>query len=275
MKNTKILLILAMLLGCQQLSAQVLRSFTPRYNNPSVKGNIVFVANNIISTSGEPTSEMAPSGSGVNNDNAGVNIDIDGGSTSETTIINYGENWKYWSTGAAPAGSWKTAAYADGAWPSGNGQLGYGDGDETTCIPSGGGGTACVPTGNKYLASYFRKTFNIANPSAYGAITFYVLRDDGFVLYLNGVEIARDNMPTGTVSYSTLALSGIEDDVIVVTVPTSRFSAGSNTIAVEMHQNGATSSDISFDLKLVGTTSIAKFIATGDTWKYWANTSAN
>lgn len=275
MKNTKILLILAMLLGCQQMSAQVLRSFTPRYNNPSVKGNIVFVANNIVTTSGEPTSEMAPSGSGVNNDNDGVNIDIDGGGTSETTILAYGESWKYWSTGATPAGSWKTAAYADGAWPSGNGQLGYGDGDEATCIPSGGGGTLCVPTGNKYLTSYFRKTFTIANPSAYGAFTFYVLRDDGFVLYLNGTEITRDNLTSGTVSYSTLASSAIEDDVISITIASSKFLAGSNTIAVEMHQSGASSSDLSFDLKLVGTTAIASLISSGDTWKYWANTSGN
>ena len=174
MKRIILILFLLTVAFSTRVTAQVLRSFTPRYYNASVKGNITFVANNIITSSGVTTTEAPPGGTAVNNGNTGANIDISG-----TTLIPYGSSWKYYSTGAAPAGSWKNLGYNDAAWSSGNGELGYGDGDEATCIPSGGGGTLCAPTGNKYITSYFRKTISIADPTVYGAFRFNVERDDG------------------------------------------------------------------------------------------------
>ena len=245
----RIILILFLITGAfsTRTMAQVLRSFTPRYSNASVKGNITFVANNIITSSGVITTEAPPGGTAVNNGNTAANIDISG-----TTLIPFGSSWKYFSTGAAPAGSWKNLGYNDAAWSSGNAELGYGDGDEVTCIPSGGGGTLCLPTGNKYITSYFRKTINIANPSAYGAFRFNVERDDGYVVYVNGVEVGRNNMPAGAVVYATTASSAIEDAVISFTIANTFFSAGNNDIAVEIHQANATSSDLSFNLELTG-----------------------
>ncbi len=245
----QVIIILFLLAGAcsTRVSAQVLRTFTPRYYNASVKGNITFVANNIITSSGVNTTEAPPGGTAVNNGNAGANINISG-----TSLIPYGASWKYYSTGAAPAGTWKNLGYNDAAWLSGNGELGYGDGDEATCIPSGGGGTLCAPTGNKYITSYFRKTINIVNPSAYGAFRFNVERDDGFVVYVNGVEVGRNNMPAGVPVYGTVASSAIEDAVISFTIATTFFSAGNNDIAVEMHQANASSSDLSFNLELTG-----------------------
>lgn len=103
----RIILILFLLIAAvsTRVTAQVLRAFTPRYYNASVKGNITFVANNIITSSGVNTSEAPPGGTAVNNGNTGANIDISG-----TTLIAYGSSWKYYSTNAAPAGSWKTWA---------------------------------------------------------------------------------------------------------------------------------------------------------------------
>lgn len=250
----KKILIIIMLLVSVAGNAQVLRSMTTRYNNPSVKGNIVFVSNNIITSASGTTSETPPGGSSTNNGSAGVNINIDG-----TTFIPNGSSWKYWAnTMANYQANWQTVAYNDGSWPSGNGELGYGDGDETTCIPSGGGGTLCTPTGNKWGSYYFRKVVNIPNPSLYSTYQFNVERDDGYVLYINGVEYSRDNMPAGAISYNTSASSAIEDAVITFTVPSSAFVAGNNTIAVEVHQSPitagglSTSSDISFNLELKG-----------------------
>jgi hypothetical protein len=257
------------------IRAQVIRPMTARYSNPSVKGNIVYVSNNIITSNGVSTTEAPPGGSAVNNGHAGENIDIESNLSANTSFIALGDSWKYFSTGSAPGGSWKNLGYNDAAWSSGAGELGYGDGDEATCIPSGGGGTLCTPTGNKYITSYFRKSINIPNPALFGAFTFNVERDDGVVVYVNGVEVKRDNMPTGVVAYATLATSAIEDAVVTFTVPTSYFVSGTNDIAVEVHQNGATSSDLSFNLSLEGTTNSYLYIAMGDTWKYWANTQAN
>lgn len=247
MKRIIIILFLLIAAFHTRVTAQVLRSFTPRYYNASVKGNITFVANNIITSAGVITNEAPPAGTAVNNGNSGANIDITG-----TTLIPFGSSWKYFSTGAAPAGSWKNLGYNDAAWLSGNGELGYGDGDEATCIPSGGGGTLCAPTGNKYITSYFRKTINIANPSVYGAFRFNVERDDGYVIYVNGVEVGRNNMPAAVPVYGTTASSAIEDAVISFTIANTFFSAGNNDIAVEMHQANASSSDLSFNLELTG-----------------------
>lgn len=248
MKRTLIILFLLTGFISIRVNAQVLRSFTPRYSNPSVNGNITFVANNIITSSGVATTEAPPGGTAVNNGNTGANINIEA-----VTLIPFGSSWKYYSAGAAPAGSWKNLGYNDAAWSSGNGELGYGDGDEATCIPSGGGGTLCLPSGNKYLTSYFRKTINIPDPTVYTSYQFSVERDDGYVVYVNGVEVARNNMPAGAVAYNTLASSAIEDAVITFSIANTFFATGNNTIAVEIHQSGASSSDLSFNLQLACT----------------------
>lgn len=179
---------------------------------------------------------------------------------AQTVFIPNNSTWKYWANTQAnfPTG-WQNTGFNDAAWPSGSGELGYGDGDETTCIPSGGGGTLCTPTGNKWPAYYFRRTVNIPDPSVFASFGFRVERDDGFVVYVNGAEVYRNNMPAGGVSYGTAASAAVEDAVIQFTVPVSAFAAGSNTIAVEMHQATvagtppvSTSSDISFNLELSG-----------------------
>ena len=247
MKKYYLIAMLIVLVQVNVSQAQVLRNFTPRYYNASVKGNITFVANNIITSAGVATNEAPPAGTAVNNGNTGANIDISG-----ITIIPYGAVWKYSSTGATPAGAWKTLGYNDAAWASGNSELGYGDGDEATCIPSGGGGSLCLPSGNKYITSYFRKTINIPNPAAYASFRFNVERDDGYVVYINGTEVARNNMPTGVVNFGTLASSAIEDAVITFTVPNTSFVTGNNDIAVEIHQANASSSDLSFNMELTG-----------------------
>jgi len=245
---------------------------TPRYSNPSVKGNIIFVANNIITTSGTITTEAPPGGTATNNGNVGVNIDIDG--TPPTTYFTYGANWKYLANNTRPA-NWETSGFADGAWPNGNGELGYGDGDETTCVPSGGGGSACAPTGVKYITTYFRKTVNIPDPTVHSNFTLNVKRDDGVAVYINGVEVYRDNMPGGALAHATLASSAASDDgdgIQTTTIATSAFIAGNNVIAVEIHQNANNSSDLSFDMELLGNPiAVVSMLPLGSNWKYLDN----
>ena len=249
----RILLLCILSLAGTILYGQVIRSFSHRYYNPSVRGNVIYVSNSIISTSGvgsgnPGTGEAPPGGTTRNNSGNGININVDAAS-----IIPYGATWKYYATGAAPAGSWTGLGYNDAAWSSGASELGYGDADEATCVPSGGGGTLCTPTGTKYITSYFRKSVTIANPALYTNYTFNVKYDDGYVLYVNGTEVSRRDLPTGTIAYSTLATAGNENTIYSFTVPYTTFATGTNDIAVEIHQQTATSSDISFNLELTGT----------------------
>jgi hypothetical protein len=167
-----------------------------------------------------------------------------------TVIFNYGASWKYLDNGSNQGTGWYATSFSDAAWASGNGELGYGDYDETTVLSYGSNSS------NKYITTYFRKTITIADPAAYSGFNATVKRDDGIIVYVNGTEVFRDNIGTGTVNYNTLAYLAYDDGVtpLPFTIPPGVFVAGNNVIAVEIHQTEVTSSDISFDMELAGTT---------------------
>ena len=267
----KTTLIACMLLSALFADAQVLRPFTPRYSNPSVRGNIVYVSNNIITSTSTNTSEAPPGGSATNNDAPAAYLDIDG--VPPTQYIGFGDSWYYRANNTRPA-NWQTVAYNHATWSTGNGKFGYGRGGETTCIPSGGGGTVCNPTGNKWITTYFRKVVNIPDPTLHDDFSLHIRRDDGIAIYVNGTEVYRNNLPAGALAHGTLATNASDngDAVLVVDLPASTFIAGNNTIAVEVHQTNATSSDLVFDMELYGNPNInTTILPFGSSWKYLAN----
>ena len=78
--------------------------------------------------------------------------------------------------------------------------------------------------------------------------------DDGFVAYLNGVEVGRAAMPAGAITATTLANSSEAGNAYQTFDWSARrdlLVAGTNTIAVEVHQMSGSSSDLTFDLALV------------------------
>jgi hypothetical protein len=96
----------------------------------------------------------------------------------------------------------------------------------------------------------------VEDPSLYFGLTLRLARDDGGVVYLNGTEVFRSNMPTGTITYTTQASStGSASTFVQTTVNPSLLLPGENVLAVEIHQASPSSSDISFDLELIGGTS--------------------
>jgi hypothetical protein len=175
------------------------------------------------------------------------------GAASSSTLITTGGTWKYLDNGTNQGTAWRTLSYSDAAWKTGNAQLGYGDGDETTVIGYG------PDAANKYITTYFRKTFTVQNPALITALQAGVLRDDGAVVYLNGTEVFRSNMPGGTISYNTPAATAIsstqETTFYTQSIPTSLLVAGTNLIAVEVHQSSGGSSDMGFALQLTATSS--------------------
>jgi len=167
----------------------------------------------------------------------------------DQTLIPAGAAWTFNDSGANLSTAWRAPGYDDGAWASGPAQLGYGDSDEATVIAYGTSTTA------RHITYYFRHTFTVADPAAFAAMTARVVRDDGAVIYLNGVEIVRSNMPTGVVGFTTLASAAVngaaESQWFVVPVDPSLLVPGTNVMAVEVHQSSATSSDVSFDFELI------------------------
>ena len=107
---------------------------------------------------------------------------------------------------------------------------------------------------NKHITTYFRGTFTLSNPQAVTGLRGELMYDDGVVVYLNGSEIGRAAMPGGTISSTTLASSheaGNAYEVFDWTASRNLLVAGSNTIAVEVHQASPSSSDLVFDLALI------------------------
>ncbi len=168
------------------------------------------------------------------------------------TLVPYGSNWKYLVTPAEPAPqsgtTWKQPAYDDSAWTTGTAELGYGDGDEATVIGFGGNAS------NKYITTYFRISFNVPDPTIYAAASLSLQYDDGGVVYLNGAEVPRARIATMPTVWGTLADSpAIEDQTATVSISPLSLVAGTNVLAVEIHQQAVNSSDISFDLQLTAT----------------------
>jgi len=172
---------------------------------------------------------------------------------AQTVLVPTGAVWRYLDNGSNQGTAWRAPTFNDGAWASGPAQLGYGDGGEATVVRFG------PSASNKYITTYFRRAFTVVDRTAFSALTLRLLRDDGAVVYLNGVEVFRSNMPAGTIGYRTLASTAIsgagENTFVSATLSAGTLLDGANVLAVEVHQSSASSSDLSFDLELIGTTS--------------------
>ncbi len=149
-------------------------------------------------------------------------------------------------------GNWKHPNFNDGdsaLWKDGAGELGAGDGGERTVIDIG-------PSAMRYPVVYFRRKFNVTGLARYDGIELEGLIDDGAIVYLNGREVARIAMPSGEVGYAYTPQSAVNEAVFLpitgAALLPNALVEGENTIAVEVHQQNAASSDLSFDLRLRG-----------------------
>jgi VCBS repeat-containing protein len=176
------------------------------------------------------------------------------GTTASTqSVIAYGSTWKYLANGSDQGTAWRASAFNDAAWPSGPAQLGYGDGDEGTVVNCGSSAPNC--NSNNFITTYFRRSFTVADPSAFSSLTIHVRRDDGVAIYINGTEVVRDNLGPGA-GFDQGASAVANDDgnspVEFINIPANLLTAGTNVISAEVHQQSRTSTDITFDLELLG-----------------------
>ncbi len=101
------------------------------------------------------------------------------------------------------------------------------------------------------MTCYFRTTFELGEPVS--AALLKLIRDDGAILYLNGQEVLRSNLPEGEIDATTPAsgtLNEYESFVVRQSIDPSLFVAGTNVIAAEVHQSSPESSDLSFQLAI-------------------------
>lgn len=182
--------------------------------------------------------------------------------STETTFIAADAGWKFHDLGQNLGTAWRMPSYDDSQWPAGAAQLGYGDNDEATGVGFGG------DPSNKYITTYFRREFTVNAGPGLGNLSLDLLRDDGAVVYLNGQEAVRDNMPAGTVGHLTPASSTVggtaEDAFQHHALSPASLVDGVNVIAVEVHQRTADSSDLSFALRLEGFQTVNEAVLDGD-----------
>ena len=171
------------------------------------------------------------------------------GTTASVQLIKTNETWKYYDKGA-PASNWKSESFDDSSWSSGQAPLGYKMTGVKTTVSYGSNANQKNP------ATYFRKTVNLSTTptrSDYFLLNYQV--DDGFVVYVNGKEAGRYNMPNGNITFNSFSSSYAGDTPLTGTMElsSSLFKSGDNTIAVEIHNNSYTSSDQFWDAELLTT----------------------
>ncbi len=171
-------------------------------------------------------------------------------------IVPFGSSWAFLDDGTDQGSAWIGIDFDDASWEVGPAQLGYGDNDEVTVV--GFVDTDPVTGGvQKNATTYFRHLFEVDEPAS-GGYLFRVLYDDAVIIYVNGISIAAStSLPVDT-QFDTFSTASSNDNTLsdYFSIPPGVIGAGDNVIAVEIHQVGNNSSDISFDFELVPLVSI-------------------
>ena len=172
---------------------------------------------------------------------------IDGSSLFD--LITLGSTWEYLDDGSAQTTQWRGRFFDDSTWASGRAPLGYGD-EEVTEISYGG------DDDNRHITSYFRHSFTVTHPAAFDSLLLSLQVDDAAIVYLNGNEVIRRNLPSGEVTSTTRALDATappeESFFNDYTLSASDLVEGLNVLAVEVHQISRSSVDMRLDLSLKG-----------------------
>ncbi|HEX3931522.1 MAG TPA: PKD domain-containing protein [Nocardioides sp.] len=173
-----------------------------------------------------------------------------------TVVVADNASWLYKYDSTATPSGWNGVGFNDSAWKSGAAPLGFGGTTIATNLDTFGA------TSNRPITSYYRKSFQITDKTQVTSLVLNTVADDGVVVYVNGTEVARGNMPAGTVTSSSYASSSVKTanaQQLTITVPKNLLVNGTNEIAAETHLNYRGTADMSFHLKATLTTQ-----ATGD-----------
>lgn len=183
-------------------------------------------------------------------------------SDNELRVIDDDEEWRFFRGTVEPPVDWMERTFDDSAWESGNTGIGYGDNDDNTVLEDmeqidDDPDTPEDESQPGYLTVYARKAFNLADPGGFGNLILRVDYDDGFIAYLNGVEVARSgNMGAPGTPYafdqesdSEHEADGYEDFDISGDI--NELRTGNNVLAVQVHNTSLDSSDLSFIPRLV------------------------
>ncbi len=161
-----------------------------------------------------------------------------------TNLIPITQTWKYDQTNTYTGITWQAKTFDDSAWVSGAALL-Y---NEPAALPA----AKNTPLTIGRSTYFFRSHFNFTGDPAKTILKFKAVVDDGAIFYLNGTEVYRLGMNTGTVLYTTLANRTVGDALYEgpFTIPSTALVAGDNVMAVRVHQAATNSDDVVFGMTL-------------------------
>lgn len=197
-----------------------------------------------------------------------INADLTGrnqityrGTPAPLPLVKEGDEWRYFKGTAEPPASWSERTFDDRAWLAGPTPIGY----EADTGYEARIATNLSDMHNKYLSVYARRQFSLADPTQVTRLIFTMDYDDGYIAYLNGVQVAARSAPaspqynqpatasheacsgtttpTGPCPPEEIDLSGRIKDLV----------AGVNVLAVQVHNQSLSSSDFLFIPELSAT----------------------
>ena len=179
-----------------------------------------------------------------------------------TNLINASTTWNYLDNNVDPGTSedryaWTKEGYQVDSWKSAAGKFGAKNG----ALGSLGGGYTPTVLLNQYIKGtsndiptfFFRTTVNVNSLDDLGSLTGNLYYDDAAIIYINGIEVASFDKPSGgydtNMSYGGSNDSNPREGQINLTADQLKdvLKVGENVIAVELHQGRASSSDVYFE----------------------------
>ncbi len=159
------------------------------------------------------------------------------------TIIDLGDYWQYIVPESDQGTAWRNTGYDASAWQVGQSGFGYSDDDDNTILPT-------------TLSVFIRKEFDIADLASVEQLILNIDYDDGFVAYINGIEIARANLGasgqevpfdqgTDGALHEAVMWEGGAPELFEVPNPQEILVEGTNVLAIQGHNASLTSSDMS------------------------------
>jgi len=137
--------------------------------------------------------------------------------------------------------NWMNPDFDDSGWSQGNSPFRYGDGLD---------GTNLTDMQNNYSTLYLRKRITIDDTAGIQNILIKIDYDDGFILWINGIEAIHENAPANPTSTSFAIENHESGSGVSYTIPANalHLKPGDNTVAVQVFNVSRSSSDLYFEL---------------------------
>ncbi len=165
---------------------------------------------------------------------------------SFTTLIDKHSGWKYLA-GSDPSADWINLNFNDAGWQTGPAGFGYGDNDDNTPLDD---------MKDRYARVYIRHEFTLDDEAAFDELGLAMRYDDGFIVYLNGAEVLRIDIDSGSGEDARgFKVQNAEAKHAFFPLSTAKphLKLGRNVIAIEGHNANLDSSDFTLDPFLIRT----------------------